>query len=83
MRVGNPPGFKTKHALTVARIELSLDVVSLTRDVVIVHKLAIHAPELVYEQGEAMTNVDTIHQHIAAFGPGNGISFFFDHVILN
>lgn len=67
VRIGNPPGFKTKHALSVAQIELSLDVASLARDVVIIRKLAIHAPDVVYEQGKAMTNFDAIHNHISAY----------------
>lgn len=65
--VGNPSGFKTKHALTVAQIELSLDMASLAQDVVIIRKLMILAPVVVYEQGEAMTNFDAIHQHISAY----------------
>jgi hypothetical protein len=40
---------------------------SLAQDVVIIRKLVILAPDVVYEQGEAMTNFDAIHKHISAY----------------
>jgi hypothetical protein len=68
--IGNPKGFKTPHALKVGEIEVAIDIASVARDVVIIRKIAISAPDVIYEKGEAMTNFDAIQKHIADYlGP--------------
>lgn len=68
--VGNPAGFKTPYAVRADTIELEVDVASLTKDVVLVKKIAVIAPEVIYEKGDAITNVDAIQKNIAQYlGP--------------
>lgn len=68
--IGNPRGFKTSHALKVGEIEVAIDIASVARDVVIIRKIAISAPDVIYEKGESMTNFDAIQKHIAEYlGP--------------
>lgn len=68
--VGNPAGFKTPFAVKVDTIELEVDVASLTKEVVLVKKIAVVAPEVIYEKGDAMTNFDAIQANIATYlGP--------------
>lgn len=68
--VGNPAGFKTPYAVRADTIELEVDVASLTKDVVLVKKIAVIAPEVIYEKGDALTNVDAIQKNIAQYlGP--------------
>ncbi|MDO8932494.1 MAG: hypothetical protein Q7U97_08880 [Rhodocyclaceae bacterium] len=70
LTIGNPPGFKTAHLLKVAEIEVVIDIASIAGDVVTVKKIAIAAPDIVYEKGEAITNVDALQKNIADYiGP--------------
>ncbi|HUW49985.1 MAG TPA: hypothetical protein VMV75_03130 [Sulfuricella sp.] len=68
--IGNPPGFKTPHALKVGKIDIVIDVASIARNVVIIKKIAVIAPDVIYEKGDAMTNFDAIQKNIADYlGP--------------
>lgn len=68
--VGNPAGFKTPHALKVGRVEIEIDPGSLASDVVVIRRIAVLAPDVIYEKGEAMTNFDALQKNIAAYlGP--------------
>jgi len=71
--VGNPAGFKTAHALKVARIDVDIDIASVAKDVIVIRNIAVVAPDVIYEKGDAMTNFDAIQKNIAAYlGPGDG-----------
>jgi len=71
--VANPAGFKTKHAIKVGRIDLDLDIASITKDVVVIRRVAIVAPDVTYEKGGIMTNFDAIQKNIASYlGPFEG-----------
>jgi len=68
--VGNPAGFKTGHALKVGRIDIDIDLGSVAKDVVVIRRIAVLAPDVIYEKGDAITNFDTIQKNIAAYlGP--------------
>lgn len=67
LSIGNPAGFKTPHAFKVGEVEVDIDLASVTRDVVLIRKIAIKAPDVIYEKGEAMTNFDAIQKNIAAY----------------
>ncbi|MDP1998693.1 MAG: hypothetical protein Q8K22_03760 [Rhodoferax sp.] len=68
--VANPTGFKTPYAVKADTIELEVDVASLTKEVVLVKKIAVIAPEVIYEKGDARTNFDAIQSNIAQYlGP--------------
>ncbi|MDD2915482.1 MAG: hypothetical protein PHP70_09205 [Gallionella sp.] len=70
MEIGNPAGFKTSHALKVARIDVAVDMSTLTNDAVLIRKIEIAAPDIIYEKGDTLTNFDAIQKNIAAYlGP--------------
>lgn len=70
LTLGNPPGFGTAHAMKVGEIELVVDVASVAKDVVVIRKIAVLAPDIIYEKGAGPTNFDAIQQNIAAYvGP--------------
>lgn len=72
LTLGNPPGFRTPHALRVDRIELELAPLTLAQSVVRVRRIAVVAPDVVYERGESLTNFDTIARNVsAALGPAD------------
>jgi hypothetical protein len=75
LTVGNPAGFKTAHAIKVERIEVEIDIASVARDVVTIRRIAIVAPDIIYEKGDGPTNFDVIQKNIASYlGPGKGDS---------
>lgn len=70
LTVGNPPGFKTPHALKVGEVELVVDPASVVEPVVVVRKIAVMAPDVIYEKGDGGTNFDAIQRNVAAYvGP--------------
>jgi hypothetical protein len=72
LSVGNPAGFKTSHALKVDRIDVEIDIATLTKDVMVIRSIVIDGPDVVYEKGEAMTNFDAIQKNIASYlGPAD------------
>ena len=66
LSIGNPPGFNTAYALKVDQVEVEVDLATVASDVVRIRRIAIQAPDVIYERGEALTNFDAITQHIAA-----------------
>jgi len=70
LEIGNPAGFKTPYALKVDKIDVVVDMSTLTTDVIVIRKIVIAAPNVIYEKGENMTNFDAIQKNIAAYlGP--------------
>jgi hypothetical protein len=73
LTIGNPKGFKTNHALKLSEFTVAIDPASLVSDVVIIKKIAIIAPDIIYEKGNTMTNFDAIQKNIANYlGPSEG-----------
>lgn len=62
--VGNPKGFKTDYALKADNIEVELDVASITKDVVVIHRVSIESPHIIYEKGSGGTNFDAIQRNV-------------------
>jgi len=70
--VGNPSGFKTPYAFKVGRIKLDLAISSLAKPVVIIKKIAISSPDVIYEMANGTTNIDAIQKHIANYVGSSG-----------
>ncbi len=66
LTIGNPSGFQTPHALQVAQVEVEVDLASLAKDVVVIHRIDIEAPDVIYEKGDALTNFDTVIKNIGS-----------------
>ncbi|MGQ0711442.1 MAG: hypothetical protein ACT4NV_17050 [Rhodoferax sp.] len=68
--IGNPQGFKTAHALQADVVELEVDISTLASSVVVVRRLAVLAPDVVYEKGASGTNFEALQKNIAHYlGP--------------
>jgi len=65
LRIGNPAGFKTPYAVQADHIELELDLSTLASEVMVIRKIAVIAPDVVYEKGERQTNFDALQAQIA------------------
>ncbi|HET7833906.1 MAG TPA: hypothetical protein VFK88_13170 [Gallionella sp.] len=73
LMIGNPKGFKTDHALKADAIEIALEPASITEDVIVLHKVVIDAPNIIYEKGDQGTNFDAIQHNVEAYlGAGKG-----------
>lgn len=92
--VGNSKGFKTDHALSLGEISMTLDIGSLTRDVILIKQISIVKPDVTYEYAPGGSNLDTIQRHVDSYvaektggkgGPGDkgpGKKLIIDHVYL-
>ena len=70
--VGNPKGFSSSYAFKVDQFALELVPASIADQVIVVRKIAIISPEVVYEKGDHMTNFDAIQKNIAEYiGPSS------------
>jgi len=62
--VGNPDGFKTKYALSLGEISMTLDLGSLTTDVIRIKEITLIKPEVTYEHASAGSNLDVLQRNI-------------------
>ncbi|MDR2849980.1 MAG: AsmA family protein [Verrucomicrobiota bacterium] len=60
VRIGNPEGYSQKDAFSVAKIEVSLNVASLLSDTIVVRKVSIDAPSILYEKKGGKSNFDVM-----------------------
>lgn len=73
LKLGNPKGFKTDHALKADTIDIEIEPASIAQDVVVLHKVLIDAPHIIYEKGDNGTNFDAIQRNVEAYlGTGKG-----------
>jgi len=63
--VGNPAGFKAPYALKVGKIEMGMDISTIAKPVVLIRKIDVDSPEVIYERDNGTTNFDVIEKHIA------------------
>lgn len=64
MFVGNPKGFKTEFALKADIVEVAIEPASIANDVVVIHKILIDAPHIIYEKNDSGTNFDAIQRNV-------------------
>ena len=65
--IGNPPGFKGPHALSVGSVEVKIRLASLVTDTVVVESVVVREPEILYELGSGGSNIARL-QHNAEAG---------------
>jgi hypothetical protein len=92
--LGNPPGFKTERALSLGEISMTLDIGSLTKDVVLIKEISIIKPEVIYEHASGGSNLDVIQRNVEKYvaakaggksvakDKGPGKKFIIEHVYL-
>lgn len=67
LTIGNPAGFKTPHLLKVDQIDIGIDISSITKDVILIRHIAVIAPDVIYEKGDTMTNIDALQKNIGTY----------------
>jgi hypothetical protein len=65
--IANPKGFRTAHALSAGRIELGVDIASVAKDVIVIRKIIVIAPQITYESGDGVSNIDVIQRNVEKF----------------
>lgn len=58
--LGNPEGFKTDKAIGVGQVAVDIDVRSLFTDTIVIKRILIDQPEIVYELGLGKSNIGRI-----------------------
>lgn len=62
--LGNPEGFKSPQAMKVGSIQVNVDEGSLTKDTIIIDRIAVVAPEITYEKARGTDNFKTILDNV-------------------
>jgi len=65
--LGNPKGFKSDYALKAGSVEIDLEPASLAKDVIVIHRILIDAPQIGYEKAGDLTNFDAIQRNVEAY----------------
>lgn len=65
--VGNPDGFKTHQALSLGEISMTLDIGSLTSDVIRIKELRLVKPEITYEYATGGSNLDVLQRNVERY----------------
>lgn len=67
LRVANPPGFSGPDVLSLAEVEVGIDVFSLASDPVVIDTVRVVGPHVFYEVNDAGTaNIDVIRRSVEA-----------------
>ncbi len=66
LELGNPPGFRTERALSVATVSVALDLASIAKDVVLIQEVVVDQPEVTYEHASGGSNLDVIQRQVEA-----------------
>ena len=70
VQIGNPAGYNEPYSVKLGKVETSLDVESLFSDKVVIHKIDIVNPEIVFENGKNGNNLQAINDAVQSFiGP--------------
>jgi hypothetical protein len=65
LQLGNPRGFTAPYAFKVNEISVMVDVRTLLDDVVVIRRIYIDNPDVIYEQAGGTTNFDVLQRNIA------------------
>jgi hypothetical protein len=60
LHISNPDGFKTDYAMKVDHVKVTLDIESITSDIVIIKEVMIQGPSVIYEMSSGGSNIDTL-----------------------
>lgn len=68
--IGNPEGFKGPRAASVDSIEIELKLASLLTDTIVVERLIVRRPEIVWEMGPGGSNLTRLQRNAEAAATG-------------
>ena len=66
--LGNPKGYTAPHAVKVGSVSVALDKNSLLEDVIVIKKIAIDSPDIIYELSNKSNNFDDIIKNVEQLG---------------
>lgn len=61
--IGNPEGFKSPHAVSVGAVEVEVKLSSLLTDTIVVERVAVREPELIWEIGQGSSNISRLQRN--------------------
>lgn len=64
LHIGNPEGFKAPYSIELRSIDITLDPMSLVGDEILIHKIEIVSPHIIYEVGKRGSNLEQISKNI-------------------
>lgn len=68
--MGNPEGYKTTESISVGKVHVQVDIMSLLTDTIVIKDITVEEPHITYEMGLGKSNIGKIQDNIAAFaGP--------------
>ena len=63
--IANPQGFRRPSVARAARVEIEVDPATLASDVIVIRRLEVTAPAIVYETAKSGTNLDALRRTAA------------------
>ncbi|MCU0805513.1 MAG: hypothetical protein MUF79_10560 [Burkholderiales bacterium] len=72
LRIANPKGFRRPSVASVGRIEIELDPATLASDVIVIRRLEVSAPAIVYETAKSGANLDALKRAAARSAKESG-----------
>lgn len=66
--VGNPKGFASPHAVKMGSVDVALDTSTLLDDVIVIKRIAVDSPDIVYEIAGKTNNFDEILRNVKRLG---------------
>ncbi len=71
LRVANPAGYRSAHAVRVGQVQVALKPLSVFSDRVVVRSVVVQAPEIHYEKRGGKTNLDVIRANVESSTPAD------------
>ncbi len=70
--IGNPAGFQTDYAFSLGEIDVKVDTKTVTEKVIVIDRIHILSPSIIYEAAKGGSNLDRLQKNIqAATGGGS------------
>ncbi len=67
LKIGNPKGYKTEHAMKVADLQLRLDLDSITNQPIVIKDILVMEPDIIFEKLDGVSNFDALLNNIEAY----------------
>jgi len=62
--IGNPKGFRTPQAASVGTVDIAVDPATVTKDVIVVRRIAVASAAITYEAGRNGSNFDVFKRNV-------------------
>nr|MCU0554654.1 hypothetical protein [Syntrophales bacterium] len=72
--LGNPKGYRSAHAAKAASISVDLDIGSLLQDTIVVKRIEVVQPDIIYEKRGGTDNFKTIARHAEQKAKESGLA---------